>query len=277
MIAVGPPRVSSRRLVPAEAPVREVKDYGARLGDALLAGDVGRRSARACRPRRGRARACGCDCSLQALRIWSRCRGSTSTTASWAASSPCRTRRPSCGPSTRSDVPAAVRRDRTPARARHDLEPVGHARARRRPRGGSCCGRRPPTSSRADGSSSSCSTDATLSCTAARAARHFHVFHFIGHGGFDETRREGVLVLERTTARHTACRRLAPRHPAARRPRHAAGRAQRLRGSADVADATPSPAWRRRWCARGCQPWSRCRPRSPTGRRSSSATSSTTS
>ena len=47
-----PPRVSSRRLVPAEAPVREVKDYGARLGDALLAGDVGRCSARASRPPR---------------------------------------------------------------------------------------------------------------------------------------------------------------------------------------------------------------------------------
>ena len=42
MIAVGPPRVSSRRLVPAEARVVDVKEYGRRLGDALLSGDVGR-------------------------------------------------------------------------------------------------------------------------------------------------------------------------------------------------------------------------------------------
>ena len=41
MIAVGPPRVSSRRLVPAEARVVDVKEYGRRLGDALLSGDVG--------------------------------------------------------------------------------------------------------------------------------------------------------------------------------------------------------------------------------------------
>ena len=40
MIAVGPPRVASRRLVPVAARVGGVKDYGRRLGDALLNGPV---------------------------------------------------------------------------------------------------------------------------------------------------------------------------------------------------------------------------------------------
>ncbi|MEO6997955.1 MAG: CHAT domain-containing protein [Terracoccus sp.] len=41
MVAVGPPRVTSRRLVPAVARVADVKEYGRRLGDALFSGDVG--------------------------------------------------------------------------------------------------------------------------------------------------------------------------------------------------------------------------------------------
>ena len=41
MIAVGPPRVASRRLVPAVARVADVKEYGRRLGDALFSGEVG--------------------------------------------------------------------------------------------------------------------------------------------------------------------------------------------------------------------------------------------
>ncbi|HET7800680.1 MAG TPA: hypothetical protein VFL38_09680, partial [Humibacillus xanthopallidus] len=35
MIAVGPPRVASRRLVPVATRVGGVKDYGRKLGDAL--------------------------------------------------------------------------------------------------------------------------------------------------------------------------------------------------------------------------------------------------
>jgi hypothetical protein len=40
MIAVGPPRVASRRLVPVAARAAGVKDYGRKLGDALLTGPV---------------------------------------------------------------------------------------------------------------------------------------------------------------------------------------------------------------------------------------------
>ena len=36
MVAVGPPRVTSRRLVPVTERVGDVKDLGQRLGDALL-------------------------------------------------------------------------------------------------------------------------------------------------------------------------------------------------------------------------------------------------
>ena len=39
--AVGPPRVASRRLVPVEGRVTEVRAYGQRLADALFTGDVG--------------------------------------------------------------------------------------------------------------------------------------------------------------------------------------------------------------------------------------------
>ena len=40
--AVGPPSVATRRLVPADGLVRDVEDYGRRLGEALLADDVDR-------------------------------------------------------------------------------------------------------------------------------------------------------------------------------------------------------------------------------------------
>src|SRR3954453_21674384 len=39
--AVGPPRVTSRRLVPLEGRVTEARAYGPRLPDALFSGDVG--------------------------------------------------------------------------------------------------------------------------------------------------------------------------------------------------------------------------------------------
>ena len=41
MMAVGPPRVSSRRLAPASTRETGVRDYGRRLNEALFAGDVG--------------------------------------------------------------------------------------------------------------------------------------------------------------------------------------------------------------------------------------------
>ncbi len=41
MIAVGPPRVPSRRLMPAAVRVTDVRDYGQRLNDALFSGPVG--------------------------------------------------------------------------------------------------------------------------------------------------------------------------------------------------------------------------------------------
>ncbi|MDN5791348.1 MAG: CHAT domain-containing protein, partial [Micrococcales bacterium] len=41
MVAVGPPRVASRRLVPVATRLPDVRDYGTRLGAALLSGPVG--------------------------------------------------------------------------------------------------------------------------------------------------------------------------------------------------------------------------------------------
>ena len=63
----------------------------------------------------------------------------------------------------------------------------------------------------------------------------YHIFHFIGHGEFDQERQEGVLILEGDKRGHMVERPVA-RHDAAR-PRIASGRdPQCLRGREHVAD-----------------------------------------
>ena len=79
-------------------------------------------------------------------------------------------------------------------------------------------GRRPATSSRAAGSTLTVLEDATLTALQRALLDDFHVFHFIGHGGFDQQAQEGV-PRPRARRRHGAPRLgRAPRHPAARRP-----------------------------------------------------------
>ncbi|MDV3222078.1 CHAT domain-containing protein [Intrasporangium sp.] len=196
MTAVGPPRVASRRLVPAETRVMDVKDYGKRLGDALLAGEVGRlfRSSLSTAKQQGvglRVRLGLEDApdldpipweylfdselgrfltlssqtplvrSLEALDVPAPVRVSAPLRVLVMVSSP-------------SDVPElAVAHEEELLRATTaDLVSSGRLEL-------------------------VVLTQATLGSLQRALLDTFHVFHFIGHGGFDQALGEGVLVLER--------------------------------------------------------------------------------
>jgi hypothetical protein len=196
MTAVGPPRVSSRRLVPAEAPVREVKDYGARLGAALLAGDVGRLFRESLSTAKGQG---------SGLRVRLFLAGSPDLEpVPWeylydsglGRFLTLSTQTPIVRSFDALDVPAPVRVS-APLRvlvlisSPSDVPELAVAHEEELLR-----------ATTADLVSSGrlelvVLTEATLSALQRALLDTFHVFHFIGHGGFDETAGEGVLVLER--------------------------------------------------------------------------------
>ena len=199
MIAVGPPRVSSRRLVPAEARVVDVKEYGRRLGDALLSGDVGKTF----RASLAAAHSGGRDLRLR-LRLdavpdldavpWEylydsalgrfltlsqetpvvRLLDSLERPPVVQVDPPLRVLVMISSPS---DMPElAVERERQLlAATTGDLVASGRLTL-------------------------TILEDATLTGLQRALLDDFHVFHFIGHGGFDEEAQEGVLVLERDDA-----------------------------------------------------------------------------
>jgi hypothetical protein len=196
MIAVGPPRVSSRRLVPAEARVVDVKEYGRRLGDALLSGDVGT----AFRSSLATARSDGRDLRLR-LRLdavpdldsvpWEYLYDATlGRFLTLSQETPVVRRLDSLerppvvqveAPlrvlvmiSSPSDMPElAVERERQLLMATTgDLVASGRLTV-------------------------TVLEEATLTALQRALLDDFHVFHFIGHGGFDQQAQEGVLVLER--------------------------------------------------------------------------------
>lgn len=196
MVAVGPPRVSSRRLVPAEARVVDVKDYGGRLGSALLAGDVGR----VFRESLASARAQGRDLRVR-LRLdavpeldpvpWEYLYDreldrfltlSTQTPVVRVLDSVERPPVVVVEPPLRvlvmisspSDMPElAVEREEQLLRGTTgDLVSAGQLEL-------------------------VVLENATLTALQRALLDDFNVFHFIGHGGFDEAAQEGVLVLER--------------------------------------------------------------------------------
>ena len=196
MLAVGPPRVTSRRLVPAASRVVDVKEYGRRLGDALLAGPVGE----AFRSRLGQARSTDRDVCIR-LRLapvpeldpvpweylYSAALGrfvtlSTQTPVvrlvdaldappAVSVAAPLRVLVMISSPS---DMPElAVEREEQLLRATTgDLVKSGQLEL-------------------------VVLEDATLGALQRALLDPFHVFHFIGHGGFDRDAQEGVLVLER--------------------------------------------------------------------------------
>jgi hypothetical protein len=202
MTAVGPPRVTSRRLVPAATRVLDVKDYGQRLGEALIAGDVDRvfrESLAIAKQQRAslrvRLRLDGVpDLDpvpweyLYDARLGRFLTLSTQTPVVRVLDSlddppPVRLRAPLrvlVMVSSPTDLPALqVHREEELLRATTgDLVKSGQLEI--------------------------VLTDATLSGLQRSLIQHFHVFHFIGHGGFDKSSDEGVLVLEHDD--HTAHR-----------------------------------------------------------------------
>jgi hypothetical protein len=196
MIAVGPPRVASRRLVPAEARVVDVKEYGRRLGDALLSGDVGT----AFRASLTTASGQGKDLRLR-LRLdavpdldpvpWEylydtrlgrfltlsqetpivRLLDSLERPPVVTVDAPLRVLVMISSPT---DMPElAVEREEQLLRATTgDLVASGRLAL-------------------------TVLEDATLTALQRALLDDYHVFHFVGHGGFDQQAQEGVLVLER--------------------------------------------------------------------------------
>ena len=92
--------------------------------------------------------------------------------------------------------------------------------------------------------------DATLEALQRRLRRErYHIFHFIGHGEFDENSQEGVLILEGGQGARPPCQQPVARHDAARSRIAARGDPERLRRRAHVAHrsvrrvgAEPRPA-----------------------------------
>ncbi len=196
LVAVGPPRVSSRRLVPAAGKVTDVKDYGARLGEALLSGEVGAafRSSLTMATSQGRSlrirlRLDGVpeldpipweyvyDRTLDRFLTLSketpvvRLLDALERPPTVTVEPPLRVLVMISSPS---DVPAlAVEREEQLLRATTgDLVKSGQLEL-------------------------VVLEDATLIGLQRALIDTFHVFHFIGHGGFDQESDEGVLVLER--------------------------------------------------------------------------------
>lgn len=196
MIAVGPPRVSSRRLVPAEARVVDVKEYGRRLGDALLSGDVGRAFRESLTTATGQGKDLRLRLRLDAV--------------------------PDLDPvpweylyDSRLGRFLTLSQETPIVRLLDSLErpPVVHVDAPLRvlvmisspsdmPELAVDRERQLLTATTGDLVASGRLTvtvleDATLTALQRALLDDFHVFHFIGHGGFDQQAQEGVLVLER--------------------------------------------------------------------------------
>jgi hypothetical protein len=194
--AVGPPRVASRRLVPLEGRVTEVRAYGQQLADALFTGDVGttfRESLAAC-VRNGselriRLRLAAVpdldalpweylyDSALERFLTLSkktpvvRVLSSADPAPPVTVTPPLRVLVMISSPTdlARLDV---EREERLLRLTTEDLVAAGLLEL-------------------------VVVTQATLANLQRALLQDVHVFHFIGHGGFDEGTQEGVLALER--------------------------------------------------------------------------------
>ena len=196
MVAVGPPRVSSRRLAPAEARVVDVKEYGRRLGDALLSGDVGRAFRASLTTATGQGKDLRLRLRLDAVpdldpvpweylydaRLGRFLTLSQETPIVRLLDSLERPPVVTVDPplkvlvmiSSPTDMPElAVEREEQLLRATTgDLVNSGRLAI-------------------------TVLEDATLTALQRALLDEYHVLHFIGHGGFDQQAQEGVLVLER--------------------------------------------------------------------------------
>ncbi|WP_347351871.1 CHAT domain-containing protein [Intrasporangium sp.] len=208
--AVGPPSVPTRRLVPATTRVLEVEEYGRRLGDALLTGEVDRLF----RESLSTAKQQGRDLRLR-LRLAA---APDLEGVPWEYLYDGRLGRfltlsrqtPLLRVIDALDVPAAVpvvapMRILVMVSSPSDLPPLDVEREKQLLLA---------TTGDLVGSGRlvvEIISDATLTALQRALLDPYHVFHFIGHGGFDRDGEKGVLALEREdgTAHHVAGSRLA--------------------------------------------------------------------
>lgn len=196
MVAVGPPRATSRRVAPAASRVLDVREYGARLGDALLAGEVRAAFTEALRSATSTGRQLRLRLRLDRVpeldvvpweylydRTLDRFLALSRQTPVVRLIDPLEQLPPVVVDpplrvlvmiSSPSDLPAlAVAREEQLLRATTaDLVAAGQIEL-------------------------VLLEEATLGALQRALLDEFHVFHFIGHGGFDRETQEGVLVLER--------------------------------------------------------------------------------
>ncbi len=208
--AVGPPSVATRRLVPAATTVLDVEDYGRRLGDALLTGEVDRLF----RESLGIAKGQGRDLRLR-LRLDA---APDLEGIPWEYLYDARLGRfltlsrqtPVVRVIDALDEPPAVpvvapMRILVMISSPTDLPPLDVDREKQL-----------LLATTGDLVQSGrlavdVISDATLTALQRALLEPYHVFHFIGHGGFDRDEDAGVLALEREdgTADHVAGARLA--------------------------------------------------------------------
>ncbi len=196
MIAVGPPRVASRRLMPVAARLPDVTDYGTRLGSALLSGAVGDAF-------RASLAAIGDDNLRLRLRLDE---APDLEPVPWEYLYDTRLARFITLSSETPIVRVVDAVERPPAVAVEpplrilvmisspsDLPPLATDREEKLLRATTedlaRRGRLELTVLRG--------SQATLSALQLALLDPFHVFHFIGHGGFDSETEQGVLALER--------------------------------------------------------------------------------
>jgi hypothetical protein len=196
MVAVGPHQIASRRLVPAAARVDDVREYGKRLGDALLAGPV----AAAFRERLAAVTSEGRDLRLR-LRLDA---APELEPIPWEYLYDTRLDRfltlSKETPIVRlvdSLDPSPVVMVEPPLRvlvlisSPSDMPPLAVEREEQLLRA--------TTGDLVNGGQLEIVVleEATLTRLQTALLDDFHVLHFIGHGGFDRGAQEGVLVLER--------------------------------------------------------------------------------
>ena len=109
--------------------------------------------------------------------------------------------------------------------------------------------------------------DATLPALQDRMReREYHVFHYVGHGAFDERQQDGMLVLEDKEGLSRPVKGEVLRRSAAQRPSDEAGPTQCLSRGPKAPEPTSLPGQPKAWCENRSRRSLPCRLPSPTRR-----------
>ncbi|MDN5794979.1 MAG: CHAT domain-containing protein [Intrasporangium sp.] len=207
---VGPPNVTTRRLVPATTRVLEVEDYGRRLGDALLTGEVDRLFRESLSIAKGQGRDLRLRLRLEQAPDLEAVPWEYLYDGQLGRFLTLSRQTPLIRVLDALDVPPAVpvvapMRILVMVSSPSDLPPLDVEREKQL-----------LLATTGDLVQSGrleieIIADATLTALQRALLDPYHIFHFIGHGGFDRDGEEGVLALEREDgmADHVAGGRLA--------------------------------------------------------------------